>query len=327
MVQERLIDREQLALVIHDEDVVRLAVEDRAREIFRLLLLPVGLPELDDLVSSENQCERGDEQTQRQGSQGCVIDLARGPLFLGGESLEDILLDLSHRARHFFSRLIQFFAQFQKLALNDPDLLMRVLLEIRLRLSARGDCRGRLRRLVRSLARLIRRRLDERVFQAFQFFHPGLNLNEFFRCRFNHAPGLQLFFGESSRPFVFGPQLLPSFDLFLKPLLRLIEFGFEGWIRNFHRLSEAGEARLKNKFSSRFANAESRCQTLYIIVTAYARAVADLPELRGASQSDQPDQKQQQREANGQHRVDRSRIEMSYSWRIHLYSTVKSGGD
>src|SRR5882672_8762931 len=66
MVQERLIDRKQLALVIHNEDVVRLAVEDRAREIFRLMLLPIGLPELDDLVSRENQCERGDEQTQRQ---------------------------------------------------------------------------------------------------------------------------------------------------------------------------------------------------------------------------------------------------------------------
>ena len=51
MVQERLIDRKQLPLIIYDEDVVRLAVEDRAREIFRLLLLPVGLPELDDLVS------------------------------------------------------------------------------------------------------------------------------------------------------------------------------------------------------------------------------------------------------------------------------------
>ena len=54
MVQERLIDREQLAIIIYDEDVVRLAVEYRAREIFRLLLLPAGLPELGDLVSREN---------------------------------------------------------------------------------------------------------------------------------------------------------------------------------------------------------------------------------------------------------------------------------
>src|SRR5262245_20035488 len=110
MVQESLIDREQLAFVIHDEDVVRLAVEDRARESFRFLLLPVCLPELDDLVSRENQCERGDEQTQCERSQSCVPDLARRSLFLAGESLKDIFLDLSHSARQFFTSLIQVFA-------------------------------------------------------------------------------------------------------------------------------------------------------------------------------------------------------------------------
>src|SRR5262249_9131973 len=61
MIQERLIDSHQYAVVIHKDDVVRLAVEDRTRKIFRFLLLPVGPPDLDDLVSRKNQSERGDE--------------------------------------------------------------------------------------------------------------------------------------------------------------------------------------------------------------------------------------------------------------------------